>query len=465
MSSERTLLVGGLSSVHDPLLAAALRGCGRRAEALHPRTDSGLKLARGFGNHGQCNPAHYAVGAVLEHARSSGMVAHAFCETRAWLTVGSCGPCRLAAFPHEYARVLAGAGLGALPVVLVDQLAFARDRGPAAAPTIRAEEASALLVAVVVADVVVQVAHDVRPYAVEPGDVDALVGEAIADVALALDRRSGPEAALTRFGARARDVPRDPTRVLPRVVLVGEPWTILADGDPSYDLARRLGVFGAEVLAPTAADWLRFRLWEERALEPQRGRELMAADAKLVATWDRLAEAAGCSTRLAAPDDLAALASAHYDPRVRGGSAHLEVGRALQAVRDRTAHLVLSLKPFGCLPSSSLSDGILSVRLRQTASPSFLAIETTGDADATAESRMEMALHAATLTASAELEAASADAAMTTDEALLLLGALGDRPVPCGPRRYACTAAERLCRLTDATRDASPAVPRGAGMG
>jgi len=349
MSSERTLLVGGLSSVHDPLLAAALRGCGRRAEALHPRTDSGLKLARGFGNHGQCNPAHYAVGAVLEHARSSGMVAHAFCETRAWLTVGSCGPCRLAAFPHEYARVLAGAGLGALPVVLVDQLAFARDRGPAAAPTIRAEEASALLVAVVVADVVV--------------------------------------------------------------------------------------------------------------------RELMAADAKLVATWDRLAEAAGYSTRLAAPDDLAALASAHYDPRVRGGSAHLEVGRALQAVRDRTAHLVLSLKPFGCLPSSSLSDGILSVRLRQTASPSFLAIETTGDADATAESRMEMALHAATLTASAELEAASADAAMTTGEALLLLGALGDRPVPCGPRRYACTAAERLCRLTDATRDASPAVPRGAGTG
>ena len=46
MIAAPTLLVGGLSSVHDPLLAAALRGFGERAEALHPPTDEGLRRAR-----------------------------------------------------------------------------------------------------------------------------------------------------------------------------------------------------------------------------------------------------------------------------------------------------------------------------------------------------------------------------------------------------------------------------------
>lgn len=463
MSVERTLLVGGLSSAHDPLLAAALRGCGRKAETLHPRTDVGLKRARGLGNHGQCNPAHYAVGAVLEHARASGMDARSFCEERAWLTVGSCGPCRLAAFSHEYARVLAGAGLGALPVVFADQLSFAASRP--AASLLHADEAQALLVAVVAADLVVQVAHAVRPYTVDPESVDEMVREAVADLALALERRSPPEHALSSLRDRARAVRSDGTRILPRVLLVGEPWTTLADGDPSYDLARRLAVFGAEVIAPTAADWLRFRLWEERRLEPEREGVLALADATLAAIWERLAAAAGCDAPLAVPADLAALAAPHYDPRVRGGSAHLEVGRALQAARDRTAHLVLSLKPFGCLPSSSLSDGVLSVLLRRPGAPRFLAIETTGDGDATAESRVEMALHAATLAASAELDAACADAGMTRDEGLRLLDKLGAKRFPPGPRRYACTAAERVRVLGRATRDASPSAPGGAARG
>jgi hypothetical protein len=238
---------------------------------------------------------------------------------------------------------------------------------------------------------------------------------------------------------------------------VGEPWTTLADGDPSYDLARRVALLGAEIVAPAATDWLRYRLWDQRRLDREPSEVPTSADATIASTWDRLAAAAGLAAPRPDMDRLAETAKPDYDPDIRGGSAHLEVGRALAAAHDRTAHLVLSLKPFGCLPSSSLSDGILAVLLREGRGPRFLALETTGDSDATAESRVEMALHAATLAAADELDAACAEARIARHDAARLLESLGDAEPPPGPRRYACTAAE-LVRLHTSRKAPGPAL-------
>lgn len=409
MTSDRTWLVGGLSSVHDPLFAATLRGAGLPAVALHPRTDAGLRRARSLGNHGQCNPAHYSVGAVLEHARSSGQDPAVFAARHGWLTAGSCGPCRLASFGLEYNRVLSGAGLGELPVVRIEPLALVTERAPCEGLTLDSRARHALLLAVIAGDVLTKIGHTLRPYATEPADVDSLIELGVREVSEALECRGSVERVIRRVRERAGAVHRDASRVLPRVLLVGEPWTTLADGDPSYDLARQLGAYGAEVDAPLACDWLHYRIWEEeRDADVDRGgpaidarvRRLRRVERRLRALWRSLALSAGLG-RSARPDmnELASLAEPFYDPDVRGGSAHLEIGRALQADRDRTAHLVISLKPFGCLPSSHVSDGILSNLLREGRRVSFLALETCGDADVTAESRVEMALHAASLAA------------------------------------------------------------------
>ena len=99
-------------------------------------------------------------------------------------------------------------------------------------------------------------------------------------------------------------------------------------------------------------------------------------------------------------DRLCALAAPWYPDDALGGSGHLEVARALAAAADRSAELVISIKPFGCLPSSCISDGVLAPLLRRTpGAPAYLTLETTGDSHATVESRLEMALHAATLRA------------------------------------------------------------------
>ena len=418
MTEERTWLVGGLSSVHDPLLAATLRGAGLRSERLHPRTNSGLRRARSLGNHGQCNPAHFAVGAVLEHARRSGEEPGAFAAGHGWLTAGSCGPCRLASYGFEYARVLEGAGLGSLPVARVEPLELLTGPGANGLPDLGSKTRNRLLLAVVAGDVVTAVGHALRPYALEPDEVEALLQSSVGEMAKALERGASLDPPLHELRDRARAVRREPSRVLPRVLLTGEPWTTLADGDPSYDLARRLGRAGVEVDAPLVCDWLHYRVWEEvRDAQRDPGmacvvRRLRRVDRRLRALWRHASVASGLG-HVPRPDmcELAALAAPHYDPDVRGGSAHLEVGRALMAVRDRTAHLVISLKPFGCLPSSHVSDGILSVLLRSGRGPGFLALETCGEADVTAESRVEMAIHTAAIAAESQHRMRSAQPA------------------------------------------------------
>ena len=140
---------------------------------------------------------------------------------------------------------------------------------------------------------------------------------------------------------------------------------------------------------------------------------------------------------------------------MKGGSAHLEIGRALRAARDRAAHLVISLKPFGCLPSSALSDGILSVLARGLPRVRFLAVETTGDADAAVESRTEMAVHAATLAAIEELDEACEGAGLSEEEAR-------HESREIEPGRGAPGGAAYLCLHRGGAGPARPITPRTA---
>ncbi|MBK7859675.1 MAG: hypothetical protein IPJ65_13860 [Archangiaceae bacterium] len=414
--------------MRDRLAVAALRAAGVRAEQLAAPTDSGLGAARSLGNHGQCNPAHYPVGAVLERARGSGCIA-AFARAHTWLVPASCGPCRLAAFPLEWQRVLEGTGLAELQVERVDPLAFlpALDRGPG----------FGLLLALVAGDVLESLGHALRPYAADAGAFETALERETAAVAAAVERDAPLDEALGSAARALRGLPFRGDRILPRVLLTGEPWTTLAGGDPSYDAAVRLAGLGAEIDAPRLIDWFRALAWQSAAARPVRS---------LGALWRRLARSAGLPGRLSHPARLAALAADWYPAAVRGGSGFLEVARALEAAGSRTAHLVVSLKPFGCLPSSALSDGVLSPLLaRQRAGPAFLALETTGDSHASVDSRLEMALHAAALRALGEAESACAARGLDLATAR---ARLGRQRVPelTGPRAFASSAAERIAR-------------------
>jgi hypothetical protein len=100
---------------------------------------------------------------------------------------------------------------------------------------------------------------------------------------------------------------------------------------------------------------------------------------------------------------------------LRGGEGHLEVAKNLYYARRKISHLVLALKPFGCLPSMQ-SDAVQASLVERFPEVSFLPIETSADGEIHAYSRVQMALSEAKAKAASEFERARDSAAHSLDE-------------------------------------------------
>ena len=77
--------------------------------------------------------------------------------------------------------------------------------------------------------------------------------------------------------------------------------------------------------------------------------------------------------------------------------------------------MVLSLKPFGCMPSTQ-SDGAQSAVVTQYKDMIYLPIETSGEGEINAHSRVQMALGEAKVKARDEMERALEQTGRTLDE-------------------------------------------------
>jgi DNA-binding transcriptional MerR regulator len=119
---------------------------------------------------------------------------------------------------------------------------------------------------------------------------------------------------------------------------------------------------------------------------------------------------------LADMDKIADISHAFYDNNLRGGEGHMEVGKLIQNVAYSKVNMTLSVKPFGCMPSSSVSDGIQSMITELYPQGIFLPIETNGDGAVNVYSRVQMQLFKAKQLAQKEVDKALADVGMTIEE-------------------------------------------------
>ncbi len=83
------------------------------------------------------------------------------------------------------------------------------------------------------------------------------------------------------------------------------------------------------------------------------------------------------------------------------------MGKTLYYTTHQAAHLVISLKPFGCMPSLQ-SDGVQSLLTARFKDLSFLPVETAADGELAAQNRVQMALVEARERAQAEFQRALA---------------------------------------------------------
>lgn len=94
----------------------------------------------------------------------------------------------------------------------------------------------------------------------------------------------------------------------------------------------------------------------------------------------------------------------------------MEVGKLIQNVAYAKVNMTLSVKPFGCMPSSSVSDGVQSFITELYPQGIFLPIETNGDGAVNVYSRVQMQLFKAKQLANKEVQRALDDVGMTMEE-------------------------------------------------
>jgi predicted nucleotide-binding protein (sugar kinase/HSP70/actin superfamily) len=224
----------------------------------------------------------------------------------------------------------------------------------------------------------------------------------------------------------------DRTRVKPLVKITGEFWAQLTEGDGNFHMFDFLEREGAQVLVEPIATWVAYLMYQAKAnarrkypvTRPHRSpkwyevnkhlanqiglRKKLAGIAVGETLWYHfyhrvIKNLGGLTHELVPQPELARLAHPFYNQFARGGEGHLEVGKNVYYTVNHLCHMVLALKPFGCMPSSQ-SDGVQSAVINKFKDMIFLPIETSGEGEVNAHSRVQMALGEAKVKAKTEFE-------------------------------------------------------------
>ena len=224
----------------------------------------------------------------------------------------------------------------------------------------------------------------------------------------------------------------DRTKVKPVVKITGEFWAQITEGDGNFHMFEFLEREGAQVVVEPIATWVAYLMYQAKAhakekwpaKRPHRNpqwwelkkhlandlglRKKMMGIAAGQRMWNyfyhrTIKHLGGITHHLVPQLELAEMAHPFYNQFARGGEGHLEVGKNVYYTVHRLCHMVLALKPFGCMPSSQ-SDGVQSAVINKFKDMIFLPIETSGEGEVNAHSRVQMALGEAKVKAKAEFE-------------------------------------------------------------
>lgn len=437
-----TILHAGLTMAHDLFIQSAFRGLGYKVEAMDVPDNRALQFGREFGNRGQCNPTYFTVGNLvkkLKEMESRGLSKQEIVKNYIFATAGSCGPCRFGTYVTEYRKALRDAGFDGFRVILFQQAGGIKQAtGEALGLKIDAQFFVTIGKAILLGDVLNALMYRIRPYEVEAGATDAALASAKQRIALAFETRKGFLKALWQTRKELAAIKVDRTRIKPRVAIIGEFWAMTTEGDGNYKMQRFLEQEGAEVDVQLVTNWILYLLWgakyDTRERAKLKGTDkaigadghgskfalentsvakkmwgLRAADTFVRGLFHTYAAILGLR-RYHLPDmeHIAEISHRFYDNNLRGGEGHMEVGKLIHNVVDQKVNMTLSIKPFGCMPSSAVSDGVQSLITELYPSAIFLPIETNGDGAVNVYSRVQMQLFKARQAAEKEVDDALA---------------------------------------------------------
>ena len=431
--ADTTILVSGLTMAQDRFIAAALKGLGYQVQVMDCADNTALRYGKEFGNRGQCNPTYFTVGNLVKYLSQlrdeQGLSTKEIIQNHVYVTSGACGPCRFGTYITEYRKALRDAGFEGFRVLTASQTngvnqAFGSSDGLPMTPSLF----FAGLKALVSGDVLNGLMYRIRPYEIHPGETDRVIEACRRIIEQALSRRTSLLRAAWQCRKKLAGIATDRSIAKPKVSIIGEFWAMTTEGDGNYKLQAFLESEGAEVDIQFSTAWMLYLIWSARYDLEQRatlkkadsGRRglqgvnklkkrlaLWFAEKSLLAFFQVLANTIGLHRyHFPSMDEIARESRAFYDNDNRGGEGHMEVGKLILNARYNKVNMTLSVKPFGCMPSSGVSDGVQSKITTMYPEAIFLPIETTGDGAVNVYSRVQMQLFKARQQAQKELDAA-----------------------------------------------------------
>ncbi len=477
--AHTTLLFGGLTWKHEKLIHGALEGLGYLAEAVPTPNVKAFQLGKEFGNNGQCNPTYFTVGNLvqfLQNLEEQGLTKEEIIDKYVFFTAGACGPCRFGMYEAEYRLALRNSGFEGFRVLLFQQSGGLSQSDAEAGLEMNLDFFLGILNAMNCGDAVNEVAYAIRPFEVNPGETDRTldrvmdhmhdvfrakqpwrVGDGLAKylggfkdsaeyIGKFVNQVRGDD--YTRELEFCRDmyneVEVDRLRVKPIVKITGEFWAQTTEGDGNFNMFRFLEREGAQVVVEPIGTWIMYMIHqviqkykdlkglEEGAVLPPVWRldkrakiewtfrnkvaKLKLAEAIFKREYHRVGNAlGGIAHHLVDQYELQRMGHPFYNSRAGGGEGHLEVAKNIYYSNKDLCHMVLSVKPFGCMPSTQ-SDGAQAAVISRFKDIIFLPIETSGEGEINAHSRVQMALGEAKNKAKREFQEALEKAGMTLDK-------------------------------------------------
>jgi predicted nucleotide-binding protein (sugar kinase/HSP70/actin superfamily) len=474
-----TILVSGLTMAHDYLIEGGLRGIGYNVQMMDCPDISALNFGKEFGNRGQCNPTYFTVGNLVKYLCTlrdkHGLTAEHIVKNYVFLTAGACGPCRFGMYVTEYRKALRDAGFDGFRVVLFQQTGgLSQATGEESGLEMTPPFFWALVKALVAGDVLNALGYRIRPYELTAGDTDRALEQAKKTIYGALERRENILNALWKCKALFETIAVDRTQSKPKTSIIGEFWAMTTEGDGNYQLQRFLESEGAEADVQLVTAWILYMVWEARRDTKER-MNLRGSDTSYyglgqlgpfgvakklisVSAADKIVrglfQTFAYSTGLYGyhlPDmwEIAKVSHEYYNNDLRGGEGHMEVGKLIMNVLHSKAHMTLSVKPFGCMPSAGVSDGVQSAITEKLPGSIYCPVETSGDGRVNFYSRVQMYLFKAKQAALAELDRACAEHGVTLEQVRAFLDANPrfDSALHKAPHTYAGTAADLVAQV------------------
>ncbi len=430
VSKEETIfLSGGLTLLQDKLVEAALNSMNINFIALPNPNFESFQKGKAYGNRGQCNPTYFTVGNLVKYLQNlrdeKGLSSEEIVKKYVYITAGGCGPCRFGMYITEYKKALRDAGFDGFRLT-----SFEHDKGIFQGDEIDENILNfspkffiTLIKSVIIGDIINILTYKMRPYEIEKGSVNNAIEKCKEIITQAFLDHSSLIKAMWKCRTVLEKVNLNRLEPKAKVMVMGEFWAAMTEGDGNYNLHKFLEAEGAECIPQPILNRLMLSLWEaEQALknreqlEVENGKKvdfsnvktrilIKAGKAAIKTHFSLYAKAIGLHDyEIPDIEKLAELSKEYYTLECSGGEGHLEVAHLIESVKHNLSHLVISIKPFGCMPSSAVSDGIQSLVTSRFPQANFLSIETSGEGAANFYSRVQMALFKAKQLAKEEFE-------------------------------------------------------------